>query len=306
MKIFNRTAGRLAACCLTAIMAANIMISAAPKQRAEHVILIGLDGWGAYSVPKAEMPNVYALMENGTTTLHKRSVLPSSSAPNWAAMFMGAPTEIHGYTTWGSKTPEIPSPTVNGNGIFPTVFSVVREACPKAEIAVMYEWDGIKHLVDTLALSNHVHAFATPEMPDRLCTLAEEYIIEKRPNLLAICFDEPDHIGHAAGHDTPEYYETLGRLDGYVGRIVAAIEKAGIKDKTVVIVTGDHGGINKGHGGITLREMETPFVISGKSIPAGKTFDGVMMQYDVAATIADLLGAKTPQAWTGRSILRNK
>ena len=79
------------------------------KGKAKHVVFIGLDGWGAYSVPKADMPVVKSMMEHGCYTLQKRTVLPSSSAPNWASMFMGVPTELHGYTQWGSKTPELPA-----------------------------------------------------------------------------------------------------------------------------------------------------------------------------------------------------
>lgn len=82
--------------------------SAETRDKIEHVILIGLDGWGSYSVPKADMPNVKSLMANGTHTLKKRTVLPSSSAPNWASMFMGAPVELHGDTQWGSQKPELP------------------------------------------------------------------------------------------------------------------------------------------------------------------------------------------------------
>lgn len=124
----------------------------AQNWKADHVFLIGLDGWGAYSVEKAEMPNVKTLMDAGCYTLKKRSVLPSSSAVNWASMFMGAGPELHGYTEWGSKTPELPSRVVNEHHIFPTIFSELRKAVPDAEIGVLYEWDGIKYLVDTLAL----------------------------------------------------------------------------------------------------------------------------------------------------------
>ena len=85
------------------------------KDKAKHVVFIGLDGWGAYSLPKADMPNVKKLMEDGSYTLKKRSALPSSSAINWASMFMGAGPELHGYTEWGSKTPELPSRVLNKN-----------------------------------------------------------------------------------------------------------------------------------------------------------------------------------------------
>lgn len=63
--------------------AMNTYNISAASPRAKHVILIGLDGWGAYSVSKAEMPNVKKLMDDGSYTLKKRSVLPSSSAVNW-------------------------------------------------------------------------------------------------------------------------------------------------------------------------------------------------------------------------------
>ena len=91
------------------------------KGKAKHVVLIGLDGWGAYSVPKADIPTIKQLMGDGAYTLEKRSALPSSSAINWASMFMGAGPELHGYTQWGSKTPELPSRELNQHGIFPTM-----------------------------------------------------------------------------------------------------------------------------------------------------------------------------------------
>ena len=61
--------------------------SFATKRKAQHVVLIGLDGWGAYSVEKADIPNIKNVMANGAYTLKKRSALPSSSAINWASMF---------------------------------------------------------------------------------------------------------------------------------------------------------------------------------------------------------------------------
>lgn len=273
------------------------------KGKAKHVVLIGLDGWGAYSVPKADIPTIKQLMADGAYTLEKRSALPSSSAINWASMFMGVGTELHGYTTWGSKTPEIPSREVNERGIAPTIFSVLREQRPKAEIGCLYEWPGIKYLVDTLAMSYQYQTPGYAKAPTALCEAAEKYIIEKKPELLAICFEEPDHTGHTKGHDTPAYYQMLKELDGYVERILQAIKKAGIWDDTIIIImTADHGGIKTGHGGKTLREMEIPFIISGKNVRKGMEIKESMMQYDTAAMIAYILGLKQPQSWIGRPV----
>ena len=271
------------------------------KDKAKHVVLIGLDGWGAYSLPKADMPNVKKLMEDGAYTLKKRSALPSSSAINWASMFMGAGPELHGYTEWGSKTPELPSRVLNKNGIFPTIFQLLRDARPKAEIGCLYEWNGIKYLVDTLSLNYHYHVADYNKTPKELGNMASAYIKEKHPTLVAICYDNPDHTGHTEGHDTPGYYEKLKELDTYVGQIVQAVKDAGILDDTIFILTSDHGGIKKGHGGKTMQEMETAFIISGKNIKKGLRFDDVsMMQYDVASTIAHIFNLEQPQVWIGR------
>src|SRR5699024_16844 len=99
----------------------------AQAQKVEHIILIGADGLGAYALPDAEMPYLKNMMENGSHTLKARTVLPSSSAVNWASMLMGSGPTMHGYTEWGSKTPEIPSAVMSPYGKYPSVFSLIRE-----------------------------------------------------------------------------------------------------------------------------------------------------------------------------------
>jgi predicted AlkP superfamily pyrophosphatase or phosphodiesterase len=296
-------------CTLAAVMATAVAATFTSCNKAEegsrpmakHVIWIGLDGWGAYSMDKAIMPVTKGFMQEGAYTLKKRSVLPSSSALNWASMFMGACPELHGYTTWGSKTPELPSRELNQHGTFPTVFQLYREANPEAEIGCVYDWSGIKYVIDTLAFNYWEQGPDYTKDSVSLKNMAVKYITEKKPNLFAVIFDNPDHVGHSAGHDTPGYYDKLKELDGYIGEIVEAVKQAGMMDETVFVITGDHGGIDRGHGGMTMMEMETPFIISGKPIKKGFCFDNVsMMQFDCASTLAKLLGLTQPQVWIGR------
>ena len=91
-------------------------------------------------------------------------------------------------------------------------------------------------------------------------------------------------------------------LDGYIARIVAAVKEAGMYDDTIFIITSDHGGIKKGHGGKTMAEMQTPFIIAGKNIKKAGEFQESMVQYDVAATMAYIFGLEQPQVWTGRAM----
>ncbi len=267
---------------------------------AKHVILLGIDGWGAYSVPKAhDIPNIRSLMDNGAYTLKKRSVLKSESAINWASMFNGAPTEMHGYTNWGSRVPEIPSAFVNDHNIYPTIYSIMREQMPAAETGCIMEWDGIKYLVDSLAIDYVDVARDYEKDPEQLTRMAVSYIKDKKPAFLAVCWDQIDHTGHAVGHDTPAYYDNLADIDRQIGTIIQTLKDCGMYDDTVIIVTSDHGGIGRSHGGQTLMEMEVPFVICGSGIRHGMVITDTVIQYDTAATIAEIFGLQRPQCWRG-------
>lgn len=266
------------------------------ERKADHVFVIAFDGWGSYCMDSVAMPNVRALMEAGTYTFGKRAVLPSDSAPNWASMFAGAPNEFHGWSNNGSG-PNVDPIYLNENGVFPTIFSILREQVPESEIGCLYEWRGIRPLIDEKA-----HNYCVKDQQENLTPLAVEYIKNRKPDFLTVIYDDPDHVGHKCGHDTLEYYEKLEQLDGYLGEIIEAIKQAGIYDDSIIIVTSDHGGINNGHGGRSSMEMDTPFIAAGKNIRKAGEFTQVMMQYDTAHTIAEIFGLEIPDVWRGKSM----
>lgn len=267
-----------------------------------HVMLIGFDGWTSYSLAKAEMPVLRQMMGQGCWTLKKRSVLPSSSSANWASMFMGASPEIHGYTQWDSKTPEIPSAVIGENKMFPTISRILRSQHENAEIGLFCTWEVIKHIADTLAI-NKVEVKRLKDGYSAITKLIDDYIVEKSPAFCTIVYGFADHYGHSFGFESEEYYKSLKNLDKCLGDIIQATKVAGIYEKTIFIVTSDHGGNGNKHGGKTLKEMESPFIIFGNNIKKGHEIEEFMMQYDIAATIAYIFGLETPQAWIGRPVL---
>ena len=281
---------------MVAILVAALMSSCGSKRQAEHIFLIGFDGWGSYCMDSVEMPATRALMEQGCYTLKKRTVLPSVSAPNWASMFMGATTELTGWTNNGERAPLEPA-YVNENGVFPTIFSLIREQMPEAKTACIFEWGGIRPLVDEKAIDHCVQL-----KPEDIAAASAEHIKKEKPDFMAIIYDDPDHVGHSKGHDTVEYYARMEELDSCLEEIIAAIKEAGIYDDSIIIVTSDHGGIGHGHGGQSMMEMETPFIIAGKNIKQGGEFSEVMLQQDTAHTLAEAFGLKVPQMWSGNSM----
>lgn len=265
----------------------------------KHVILIGLDGTGANYLAKARhIPNMKMLMKEGSYTMHARCVRPSSSAVNWAAMLMGANPSLTGYTKWNSQTPEIPSRTTGKYGIFPTIFEIMRDQKPKAEIGVIYTWPGIGYLFPKQVVNKNVNT-----NNDSLTTAdAVQYIKSDKPDLLFLHYDGVDHAGHSIGWGTPAYYTAIHQIDTYIGKIIQAVKEAGIMKETVILVSADHGGINKGHGGDNINEIEIPWIIYGRGVKKGKELKQSIMTFDTAATIARIFGLKVPQVWIGRPV----
>ncbi|WP_420321988.1 alkaline phosphatase [Flagellimonas sp.] len=266
-----------------------------PEPLAKHVILIGSDGFGAYAFDKAKVPNLRKMMKGGAYSLQARSVLPSSSAVNWASMIMGSGPELHGYTEWGSKTPELPSRIIGKGNIYPTIFSLIHEQLPEAKKGVSYSWGGIGYLFE----KNMVDLDFNGKSDSLTVQRAMHFLVNEKPALTFIHFDQPDGAGHNIGHDTPEYYEAVEEIDALVGHVLKTLEENKMMDDTVILFSSDHGGVGKGHGGKTLAEVEIPWIAYGKNIKAKGALKSSVVTYDTAATIAKILGLETPEFWRG-------
>ncbi len=270
------------------------------SKKIKHVVLIGFDGLGAYAFDSAKVPNLRTMMSEGSWSLNARSVLPSSSAVNWASMLMGAGPTLHGYTEWDSNVPEIPSVIKDKYGIFPSIFGVLKQQKPQSKSGVIYTWGRIGYLFEKQAVNLDLHTSNdTVSLEETI-----DFIKKEKPTLTFVHFDEPDGVGHNIGHRTKEYYTIVENLvDKYVGAVRKAIKDAGIEDNTVVIVTSDHGGIAKGHGGKSMDEVQIPWIITGPGIKKNHEIKNVIITFDTAATIAYALGLKAPQAWRGQPVL---
>ncbi|MBX7259307.1 MAG: alkaline phosphatase [Candidatus Hydrogenedentes bacterium] len=282
-----------AALCAAAFVCVTPVFAAAPI--AEHVVIIGVDGMSPDGLEKADTPNMDELMKRGSYSLHARGVMPTSSSSNWASILMGAGPEQHGITSndWQLDKFEI-APTVKGpGGMFPTIFSVIRQQRPDANTAALYEWGDFGRLFER----DMVNRAANPKGAALTARRACEYIVEFKPTLLFVHLDLVDHAGHASGHGSPEYYASVTEADKFVGDIVAAIKDAKIEEQTVVMVVSDHGGKDKGHGGSTMAEIEVPWIIAGPGIKAHYEIPEPVDSYQTAPTVAHIFGLKPPKCW---------
>ena len=264
---------------------------------AKRVLFIGSDGMSAAILRRADVkaPTLRGLMARGAWSLKARTILPSSSAANWASMFQCSGPELNGYNEWNSRKPIMPPAAVDANGRFPDFFSRFRAARPQAKIGYAYGWQGMPFVVDTNVCDFVIQTNAAQK-------IVLDWIRSAKPDLMTVIFSPPDGAGHSYGWGSSEYVKAVEAVDADIGRVIATYEEAGLLAETLVVFTSDHGGIEKKHGGTTLDEMERPLCFVGPGVKRGYEIPWVTLCPDVGATIAHVLGVRPARVWTGRVI----
>jgi len=130
----------------------------------------------------------------------------------------------------------------------------------------------------------------------------------------------PTHLIHGPILRTPDsqangnlYDDNVAYLDKQVGALVAALDRLGLREKTLVIFTGDNGTarfgadrstlngrkINGQKGSLLEGGSRVPLIAHwpGRT-PAGKVLDDLIDFSDFFTTFADLAGAKLPDGVT--------
>jgi hypothetical protein len=268
--------------------------------RGARLIVIGVDGLSVDGVVTAHAPQLRALMQRSAWTLTARGVMPTLSSPNWASMIDGAGPEQHGITSNGilRRMVEIQPVCRDAEGMFPTIFEVLRAQRPASRIAIFHDWPGFADLVEKHApdVMQHEHGAA------KTAETAASYWQQNRPALMFVHLDNVDHTGHAEGWATPAYYRAVEDADRYVGSILDMLRSQAALDSTFVLVTSDHGGKGHGHGKNSLEEIQIPWILSGPEIVAGQ-LTGPVYTFDTAATIAWIFGLEAPECWIGRPVV---
>jgi hypothetical protein len=275
--------------------------SAGRPPLARHVLLIGIDGMGAEGFQLAKTPHLKELAKQGALSIKARSVMPTVSSPSWGSILTGAGPEQHGMTSnaWLLSNYTIEPTAKDADGYFPSIFTLLRQNRPDAEIAVFYDWDGLGNLfnhkyLNRVELTKNYHETFEKAVP---------YILEKKPQLVFLYIGNPDEVGHEHGFDSEEYYQSLEQVDAKLGDLFAALKRAGLYEETEIIIVADHGGIGTGHGGESMLELEVPWIIHGPGVIKDRMVAQPVNIYDTASTIAYLFHLEQPYEWIGRPVL---
>ncbi|HXV77504.1 MAG TPA: sulfatase-like hydrolase/transferase [Candidatus Polarisedimenticolaceae bacterium] len=116
----------------------------------------------------------------------------------------------------------------------------------------------------------------------------------------------------AARYPNRPYAGEIAYVDSQLGRLVAALDEQGLRERTLIFVIGDHGESLGDHGELTHgffvydSVMRVPFIVSAPALFAGPRVvdDAVASVVDLLPTVADMLGIDEIPPLDGSSLLR--
>lgn len=262
-------------------------IAAAP---ARHVLLISIDGLRPDALMQGATPAIKALMKEGSFSLSARTVFPSITLTSHVSMMTGVSPARH-HVLWNEWEPARGPLTVR------TMFDVARDA--GFSTAMFAGKAKFKHFEN----GKRFDAFAVPAYEMTAVTdAAVSHILAHRPNLIMVHLAEPDGAGHAHGWMSREQFEAIARADVAVGRLLDALDEAGIASQTAVLLTADHGGHARTHGTASDVDMTIPWIAAGAGVRAAGALAQPIFTCDTAATAMALLGLKVPADWEGTPV----
>ncbi|MDB5347990.1 MAG: Type phosphodiesterase / nucleotide pyrophosphatase [Schlesneria sp.] len=261
--------------CALCILFASTAVAVEPKDR--HVVVICIDGLPAYLFddPNASMPTIRGLAAKGSRARGMTVSNPSVTWPNHTSLTTGVRPEGHGVLFNGVLERSGLGLPVKVNGRkdksdlvhAPTIYEVMHEQglttaainwpCTRNTSTIADNFpdvpESFEHTTPRLIAEMKAEGIVSDAdiqnfsklsgtVRDRVWTQAVCHVIRQRkPNLVLFHPLNLDSTHHRYGPQTSAGYTAVAFADTLVKDVVSAIDEAGIRDQTTILIVSDHG-----------------------------------------------------------------
>lgn len=257
---------------------------------ADLVVLISVDGLR----PDVVFPNaidIHRMQLEGVNAPAARTASKSSTLPSHASMVSGVDFQRHGLG-FNAYRPE------RGNIQYPTIFSAAQKAGLTTAMFV-----GKRKLEHLLVPDSQVNFQVGGVRCSRVTKLALPYLRTAEPGVVFLHFSDPDGAGHQYGWMSAEYLAGVKRAGHCVGQVMDAVRAHPGLDRTLVLLTADHGGHNHDHAAPIPPNTHIPWVAWGGVAKSKTRVRRTVSTLDTAATILYALGLPMPPGIEGKPVL---
>jgi predicted AlkP superfamily pyrophosphatase or phosphodiesterase len=272
------------------------------QNKPTRVLIFGLDGFSAEGFKVAKHPNLDKMIAEGVLSLTTRPVMPSITLPNWTSHMTGSGPEEHGVTDneWTLEKHTLTPIDTDQDGYYPSIFKILKDKIPGIKTAYYYNWKELINPINKRYLDEI--SFEENDQYQANYAKAYDFIVknQKGPTFVFLYSVHTDHAGHHYGWMTPPYIKAIEDADIAIGKLLDQLKTAKLYKGTHFLLITDHGGINKGHGGVSMGEMQVPWAITGPQIKKRGLITEFNSNENTALVLARIFGVKEiPDCWTG-------
>lgn len=232
------------------------------------VLLISIDGLAGTALNEYVPANITKLLEHAKYTFESMADANTRDAASWTTLLSGKSSGKHGVYTNDFDTSEEDDDDIHdhdGSGVstgYISLYQRLLESGRNLKTLSVTSWEPLDHNLFNLSDENGVvpsDEAAKTKAIDRLKNG------DKDLAFAVVNFRDLNAAGVAGGFSmaNPTYKTTLDRIDGYIGEIMTAVEqrKNYAGEDWLIVVTSNHGGIDKSYGGATLEERKVPLIL---------------------------------------------
>jgi predicted AlkP superfamily pyrophosphatase or phosphodiesterase len=277
-------------------------------QSQRRVLVVSIDGMRPDVLLRSDAPNIRALMREGSFTFYAESTDLAVTLPTHVSMLTGWQPKDHGILInddSGAGADQVLRK--------PTLFELAKAGGYSTAMVASKSKFSILNKPGTIDWAFYPTGKPGPNgkpvknyNDDQVGQEALDVLRQHHPQVLFVHFPGPDTFGHAKGWGTQEQISAVANIDGWIGKIVSELDREGVLQDTLILLTADHGGAVKTHGGIDSRSRYIPFIAVGPGVRQNYDLTlqkGLVVHVeDTFATALEYLGVQRPEGVFGKPV----